>query len=508
LLNRNITWDSSRIITDRFKVLWIIFLLVIFGGSCIESPVTTPVRVVAELDMGESREVALSNREKVNLKLLSVDVYRDSLRNAIRSVKVKVSVDGKEVSLLSGNYNLPVTVGKVQIDCPVVKDYATTSRRNIWALEKDARFRLWPAGSPLISPGTFTYPVKQEWLASMSQTGNEPTYVDWGENLANKNIYYHEGHDIGGAEGMDEIVSATDGLVVSSFGETMEGFDDFPGDIRTDVVYILNDLGWYIRYSHLDSTNPELKIGSRVKLGQAIGIMGKQGGSGGWVHLHFGMSHKETSTGDWGIEDAYPYVWEAFVNQYDPALMAVARPHHLLWTGQEATLDGSKSKSYRGDIVSYEWTFCDGTTAEGAVQTKTYEMPGEYSEILKVTDSEGNIDYDFTVIQVYARGEEEQTIPAIQPAYHPSLDIKPGDPVTFLVRTFNTDVGNEVWDFGDGSPSVSVKSETVDRQNFIKGKFAETIHSFSEPGQYVVSVKRSDVSGREAIGHLHVVVKN
>jgi hypothetical protein len=53
-----------------------------------------------------------------------------------------------------------------------------------------------------------------------------------------------------------------------------------------------------------------------------------------------------------------------------------------------------------------------------------------------------------------------------------------------------------------------VKSETVDRQNFIKGKFAETIHSFSESGHYVVSVERHDESGREAIAHLHVVVNN
>jgi len=507
LLNRSITWASSRIRTDAYPLWWILLLLMLSGGSC-TSPVTTPVRVVAELDAGESREVVLSNGETINLKLLSVDVYRDSLRNAIRSVNVKVSVDGEEISLLSGNYNLPVTVGEVQIDCPVVKDYATTSRRNIWALEKDARFRLWPKDSPYIAPGTFAYPVKQDWLASMSQTGNEPTYVDWGENLANKNIYYHEGHDIGGAEGMDEIVSATDGLVVSSFGETLEGFDDYPGDIRTDVVYILTDLGWYIRYSHLDSTDQEIKIGNRVILGQKIGMMGKQGGSGGWVHLHFGISHKETSTGDWGIEDAYPYVWEAFVNQHDPALIAVARPHHLLWTGQEAILNGSKSKSFRGDIVSYEWTFCDGTTAEGAVQKKVYNKPGEYSEVLKVTDSDGNIDYDFTIVQVYKRGTDEQTIPTIQPAYHPSLDIKPGDPVTFLVRTFNTAVGNEVWDFGDGSPVVSVKSETVDRQNFIKGKFAETVHSFSEPGQYVVSVERTDEAGLKARAYIHVVVNN
>ena len=508
MLNRNITWDCSRISIDKYQLLFALFLAIIFGGSCSNSPVVTPVRVIAELDIGESQDIELSNGETVNLKLLHIDVFRDSLRNAIRSAHVKISVDGKEITLSSGNYNLPVAVGKVQIDCPVVNDYNEDSRRNSWGLHKDARFRIWPEGSPYIAPGTFAYPVKQEWLASMSQTGNEPTYVDWGENLANKNIYYHEGHDIGGAEGLDEIVSATDGLVVSANGDTLEGFDDFPGDIRTDVVYILSDLGWYIRYSHLDSTDPAIKPGTRVKLRQRIGFMGKQGGSGGWVHLHFGISHKETSTGDWGIEDAYPYVWESFVSEFNPALIAVARPHHLLWTGQEAALDGRKSKSFAGDIVSYAWTFCDGTTAEGAVQKKKYEKPGEYSEILKVTDSRGNIDYDFTVIQVYDRGETEQTIPAIQPAYHPTLNIKPGDPVTFLVRTFNTDVGNEVWNFGDGSPLVTVKSETVDRQNFIKGKFAETVHSFSEPGHYVVSVERSDESGLKAIAYLHVVVNN
>ena len=490
------------------KLLAGLIFLMILNISCGDKPVIAPVRVIAELDTGESQDITFSNGDMVNLKLLQVDVVRDSLRNAIRSVRVKISVDDKEISIYSGNYNLPVTVGKVQIDCPVVKDYSASSRRNIWELHKDARFRIWPAGSPFIAPGTFAYPVKQAWLASMSQTGNEPTYVDWGENLANKNIYYHEGHDIGGAEGLDEIVSATDGLVLAAHGDTLEGFNDFPGDVRIDVVYILNDLGWYIRYSHLDSTDPAIIPGTRVKLGQRIGFMGKQGGSGGWVHLHFGMSHKETSTGNWGIEDAYPYVWEAYVSQYDRAVIAVARPHHLLWTGQEAALDGGKSKSFAGEIVSYEWTFCDGTTAAGPVQKKTYEKPGEYSEILKVTDSNGNIDYDFTVIQVYDRDKTEQTIPAIQPAYHPSLDIKPGDPVTFLVRTFNTAVGNEVWDFGDVSPPVSVKSETVDRQNFIKGKFAETVHAFSEPGHYVVSVERSDESGLKAIAHLDVVVNN
>jgi len=494
--------------SKEIKFLWGLFLLIILSVSCNDTSELTPVRVVAELNIGESQDIKLSNGDIVKLKLLQVDVVRDSLRNAIRSAYVKVSVDGEEITLNSGNYNLPVAMGKVQIDCPVVKNCYTNSNYDWWELQKDARFRLWPEGSPYIKPGTFVYPVKQEWLASMSHSGNEPCYVDWGESVANKKIYYHAGHDIGGAEGLDEIVSATDGLVVSANKDTLEGYDDFPGDVRTDVVYIVDNRGWYIRYSHLDSTDPAIKPGTRVKMGQRIGFMGKQGGSGGWVHLHFGISNKETSTGDWGIEDAYAYVWESYVRQYNPALIAVARPHHLLWTRQETTLDGRKSKSFTGDIVTYEWTFCDGTTAEGAVQKKSYEKPGEYSEILKVTDSKGNVDYDFTVVQVYDRDNPEKTIPAMQPAYHPTLNIKPGDPVTFLVRTFNTDVGNEVWDFGDGSPQVTVKSETVDRRKYTKGKFAETVHSFSEPGHYVIRVERLDESGLKAIAHLHVVVNN
>jgi murein DD-endopeptidase MepM/ murein hydrolase activator NlpD len=243
-------------------------------------------------------------------------------------------------------------------------------------------------------------------------------------------------------------------------------------------------------------------------MGQRIGLIGKQGGSGGWVHLHFGISNKETSTGKWGTEDAYAYAWESYVNQYKPEMIAVARPHHLLWTGQEAILDGSKSKSFSGDIVRYEWSFSDGTSASGPVQKKRYEKPGEYSEILKITDSKGNVDYDFTSVYVHDRINPEKTFPTIQAAYHPSQNIKPGEPVTFLVRTFNSDTGNEEWDFGDSSPFVKVKSETVIRKEQTKGKFAETIHSYSKAGHYIVRVERSNQWGYKAITHLHVVVED
>ena len=67
-------------------------------------------------------------------------------------------VDGEEIILNSGNYNLPVPVGKVQIDCPVFKNYYNNAAYDFaWELLKDARFRVWPKGSPYIKPGSFEY---------------------------------------------------------------------------------------------------------------------------------------------------------------------------------------------------------------------------------------------------------------------------------------------------------------------------------------------------------------
>jgi len=485
----------------------ILFFLCILNVSCSDTTELAPIRVVVELDIGESGDIRLSNGDVVKLELLEISEVRDSLRGGIRRAYVKVSVGGDEITLDAGNYNLPVAIGNVQIDCPAIKGYLANSNKDRWGLSKDARFRLWPKGLPYIYPGTFVCPVKQDWLASMSQSGNEPTYVDWGEDPANKTIYYHSGFDIGGAEGMDEVVSATDGLVISAKNEVLDGFDDIPGDSRKDVVYVVDNRGWYIRYSHLDSVDPAIKPGNKVKMGQKIGFIGKQGHSGGWVHLHFEIKNKETSSGNWGTEDAYAYVWESYVNQYNPSLIAVARPHQLVWVGQKASLDGRKSRSFAGDIVSYQWTFNDGTTAAGAVQNKIYNKPGAYSEILKVTDSKGNVDYDFTVVQVFDKENPEKRIPAIHAGFYPTLGIQPGDPVAFFVRTFYGDTGNETWDFGDGTPKLSVKSESIPKDPS-QGKYAKAVHSFSNPGHYIVMVECSNEHGYQATAHLHVDVSN
>ena len=465
------------------------------------------LNIISELNIGESEQVVLTNGEIVKLFFKEVSIERDSVNGAVRNAMVKVEVDEEEITLGAGNYHLPVKVGKVQIDCPVVKEF-TSGRyyRYDGILPKDARFRLWPGDSPFIQPGTFGYPLNQVFMASRTQSQNELTGVGWAENIKSTNTGYHATHDFGGAEGMDEIFAATDGLVVSSKKEILDGYEDLPGDVRPDVIWIVDDRGWYYRYSHLNSIEPEINSGARVKLGQKIGYMGKQGGSGGWVHLHFGVHHKNCETGKWEVEDAYAYLWEAYIRKYGLKVKAIARPRLIAWTGQKIKLNGTKSKSMAGEIVSYEWIFTDGTTATGSVHEKIYNTAGEYSEILKVTDSQGNVDYDFYYIKVFDRQFPENQIPGIHPVFYPTMNIKAGDPVTFLVRTFGSKAGKETWDFNDGTEKVVVNSGVVKRQTQNDVKYAKTVHAFSKPGDYVVRVKRTNEFGYPAIGHLYVKV--
>lgn len=476
-----------------------------------------PLRSVANLCIGESQDVLLVNGDTVKIRLIEVEEIHDELRGAVREAHVTVSVDGEEVTIISGNYNLPVKIGKVQLDCPVTGGYVKNVRIDDYGFDKDARIRIWPVNSPFLTPGTFVYPAKQRWFADDTQMGNEPVFVDWGEHPTEKVIQYHPWSDFGGAEEMVEVVAAVAGTVLISGEDALPGYNDLPVEPRYDVIVILDDKGWVYRYSHLYARDSAVFPGAKIEMGQKIALLGKEGGSGGWAHLHFAVYYQQLS-GKWAVEDAYAYIWEAYVNQYKPPLIAVARPHRLAYTGQPVVLDGRKSQSFSCVITSYEWILSDGSMASGPVIEMKYDVPGTYSEVLKIRDGQGNIDYDYAVVQIRDREEPDKMPPTIHAAYHPSLNIKPGDPITFKVRTFRSETGNEVWDFGDGTPPVEVQSFMQkfiksESKGFIeygydplKGKYAETVHAFAHPGHYIVKVERSNEFGYNATAHLHVEV--
>ena len=467
-------------------------------------PTIEPLVRVVDLALGESQEVALCDGKKVTVKLLESKETSDPVREAIREARVRVQIDGRSVWLTSANYRLPKTVAGVRIDCPITGGYRRNTNRDAWGLEKDARLRLWPAGSPLVTPGTFVYPLKQRWFASATQMANEPCYVDAGERPSVRKIYYHNGLDFGGAEGMVEVVSVTDGLVVSSGTEALPGYEETPPRTRYDVIYVLDGRGWYYRYSHLFEIDEAIRPGTKVRIGQRLGLLGKEGGSGGWSHLHFDVTARQPS-GKWGTQEAYAFVWEAYQRQYRPTLIAVARPHHLIFAGQKVTLDAARSWSADGKIARYQWTFTDGTTAEGAKVERAYPRPGYYSEVLKVTDAAGRIAYDFAIVYAVDRDKPEPMPPTIHPVYQPTLGIRPGDEVTFKVRTFATTDGEETWHFGDSSAQATTRSDG-NVVKLAKDGYAILTHRYQKPGHYLVRVERADHLGRRAVAYVDVRV--
>lgn len=468
-----------------------------------EQPTLKPIVRVVDLSVGEETRVTLSNGEQVKVKLLDLKETRDAIRQAVRSALVTVQVDGQKITLESGMYNLPQTIGRVQIDCSITKGYNSNGTPAFWGLDKDARLRFWPAGSPLVKPGSFIYPVDQRWFATRTWFDNEP--VDGGTKILPK-IYYHSGLDIGGAEKLTKVVAATDAIVVSSGTDVLEGHrKDTPVAPRYDVVYLMDARGWYYRYSHFHKINDHIRPGRLIKQGEEIGILGKKGASGGWSHLHFEIKSRQPS-GKWGTQAGYAILWESYRNQYQPKLVANTRRKHFLKAGEATTLKGSQSYSATDSIQSYEWTFTDGTTATGPEIKRTYNQPGVFSEILKVTDKQGNVDYDFAEVHVLDPKNPEKYVPRIHASYWPSLKNQVGEPITFKVRTFGNQFGNEVWDFGDGTPLVSVKSDG-NAKPLDENGYAVTEHTFVKPGDYLVKVERSREDGVKAVTRLLVRVE-
>lgn len=486
------------------------------------APTSKPLFKTVDLNVGESTEVTLVDGQKVSLKLLDLKQQFDSIRHAVRSSTVTVEIDGKPVELGVATYRLPITVAGLQIDCPVAGEYVHSrpnSQFNPWKLNKNVRLRLWPAGSPWVRPETYGYHTKGGWFFSDTQMGSEPCYVNACDKKTEGNIYYHYGLDIGGNEGQQEIVAATDGVVVSAREAVLPGYaNNLPVKKRGDVVYMLDQRGWFYRYSHFHTIYDSIQPGRRVKRGEPLGLLGKEGASGGWAHCHFDVNAIQP-TGGYGIEEAYPFMWQAYRDASGTKLEAIARPHHFIQRTEEVTLDGTRSWSAtetekntaenKAGIVSYEWTFCDGTTAKGPQVTRRYDTSGSWCETLKVTDREGRVDYDFCVVLVADLNHKESKYPpVIHATFHPTTGIKVGDPITFKVRSFGIDAkdGHEEWDFGDGMPTVQVQSDG-NKISHAKDGYVATMHRYAKPGSYLVSVRRTNCHGQTAIGRLHVVVE-
>ena len=96
--------------------------------------------------------------------------------------------------------------------------------------------------------------------------------------------------------------------------------------------------------------------------------------------------------------------------------------------------------------------------------------------------------------------------PRLHLVHFPSFGIRAGDPVTFKVRAFETTEGEERWDFGDGSPAATTRSDGNAVKHALDG-YAVLTHRFRRPGDFIVTVRRSRDDGVGATVRVHVRVE-
>jgi PKD repeat protein len=151
--------------------------------------------------------------------------------------------------------------------------------------------------------------------------------------------------------------------------------------------------------------------------------------------------------------------------------------------------DGSGST---GVLVSYAWTFGDGTTGTGVRPSHVYSVAGNYAVSLTVTDDRGT--------QATAPPQTVSVLGAPDPiAVFTISPIDPlvGDDVHFDGSSSTTPVGSGrtitsyEWNFGDGQ--------------FGAGKTAT--HKYGKAGTYTIVLNVKDSSGRRGTSSRTVQVK-
>jgi hypothetical protein len=151
--------------------------------------------------------------------------------------------------------------------------------------------------------------------------------------------------------------------------------------------------------------------------------------------------------------------------------------------GGQVTVSGADSFEPRGDELSFAWDLDnDGAydDSDQAEATLTLPVAGTYPVSLRVTDEQGRT--DTATANVRATN--------VVPVVNIGSDAQTGTDGAFARNGSFADPGADAWtaevSYGDGT-------STQDLQ--LQGKNFALDHSYAEPGQYLVTVRVSDLAG-------------
>jgi hypothetical protein len=178
--------------------------------------------------------------------------------------------------------------------------------------------------------------------------------IDWVRYGPNGKMYKTDGkaNEDYYAYGVD-ILSVADGTVV----DAKDGIpDDLPGTKPPMTVawaggnYVMVDIGndSYAFYAHMIPGSVKVKIGDRVKTGDALGRLGNSGNSD-LPHLHF---HVDTGK-DALFSDGLPYVFPSYLQQGEAKDWGERLEADASWAGWlQAPEERTMTMPVNGDVVS------------------------------------------------------------------------------------------------------------------------------------------------------------
>jgi len=432
----------------------------------------------AYLNIGETTSFRLADGRLKWIRLVSVKEEKDSVIHLVRRADVRLEIDGELLDFPCSPYVLPIEKDGLRLQVDTTSGWLQIGKR--------VQLSLWDAADPVVDTRLFVFPLAGYRLFSQgTQSYNEPVHLGEGDGDPTGQRFYHNyGFDLAGFEGRDKVVSPVEGKVIA---------------VRPDEgwVAVEDDRGIVIDCGHLDSIRPGIEEGVAVQRGQEVGVLGRNGPSGNYSHLHLGLylSRKDFEA-DRPCRNLnfYPWILAAYQAAAGDRLVAVARPHHTAITGEKVVFDGTNSVAFGGKIVSYRWEFPDGTIGDGPVAAKIFDRAGAYTATLRVEDDRGGRDFDICRVRVYSAGKPEDMLTTLFFSVSPSLGVRPGSPVHFRGWPQGGETGPIRLDFGDGTTCENYEP------------YSDIEHLYDKPGVYTVTAS-AEKDGRPAMTRLKVVVE-
>lgn len=417
------------------------------------------------LDIGQTCTDAFGGAVPRSVKLLDVvdryemGYWQGGLRKICCKSTITLAVDGVEGTVGCGPFRMPVVVNGLRI-CGELTRAFTIDSTAIPEMSEAVLLSAKDASMPWYDPGRFAFPIKDyRWGCSNFQNA----WLGFHDMSAGK-LYYHYGVDLGGMYPKHHrLVSMIPNAEVVSYGAGVS--------IRNAEFEIL--------YYHMVDRylREDIRAGSVLGRGEPFGYLGNAE-CGNDAHVHVDMRYVADPLRN---INCFPILVQAYLEEYGEPLSFPGHKRHC-YAGDTIELEGSLSVAPPGrSLVSYEWTFTDGTRATAADVRRTYSTRGAYAEELTVTDSAGKRSSNYVMVFVYDRRNPTDAPYADSLSHFPVRGIVPGTPVAVYFHGRNM-TSNFSLDYGDGV--VEAVSE-----------HGTKVHSYPRPGEYVITYKGDGPGG-------------